>query len=285
MTTPMDTRPVGSAEAAAIEAVEARAWADLVAAAPAGYAARIGLAAERAGDAIVVHCAGGGFDRGLFNRPIGLGVVAPATRDAVRDIVAGFRRSGATRFMLVSQPHCRPAEYERWLADEGLLQRGAWDRVVRDGAPLAAAVTAPGSRPITVSRVDGGSVAGWSDFLSSVYGDAGPWLRGVHDRPGWHHYLATERGRIAGARTMYLAAPGQPAFLAIDGPVPGVMTDDYAPDAAILRAIVSDGLALGASGFIADIEAPSPGMDTPAYTTFGRLGFRMPYTRLHHTAA
>src|SRR6185503_13042773 len=116
MTTPMDTRPVGSAEAAAIEAVEARAWADLVAAAPAG-------------DAIVVHCAGGGFDRGLFNRPIGLGVVAPATRDAVRDIVAGFRRSGATRFMLVSQPHCRPAEYERWLADEGLLQRGAWDRV------------------------------------------------------------------------------------------------------------------------------------------------------------
>ena len=41
------------------------------------------------------------------------------------------------------------------------------------------------------------------------------------------------------------------------------MTDDYAPDAAILRAIVSDGLALGASGFIADIEAPSPGMDTP----------------------
>lgn len=135
MTTPMDTRPVGSAEAAAIEAVEARAWADLVAAAPAGYAARIGLAAERAGDAIVVHCAGGGFDRGLFNRPIGLGVVAPATRDAVRDIVAGFRRSGATRFMLVSQPHCRPAEYERWLADEGLLQRGAWDRVVRDGAP------------------------------------------------------------------------------------------------------------------------------------------------------
>ena len=36
---------------------------------------------------------------------------------------------------------------------------------------------------------------------------------------------------------------------------------------------------------IADIEAPSPGMDTPAYTTFGRPGFRMPYTRLHRTAA
>ena len=62
--------------------------------------------------------------------------------------------------------------------------------------------------------------------------------------------------------------------------------DTSTPDAATLRAIISDGLALGASGFIADIEAPLPRhMDTPAYTTFGGPGFRMPYTRLHHTAA
>jgi hypothetical protein len=33
--------------------------------------------------------------------------------------------------------------------------------------------------------------------------------------------------------------------------------------------------------FIADIEAPSNGLDTPAYEAFGRLGFRRPYTRTH----
>jgi hypothetical protein len=54
------------------------------------------------------------------------------------------------------------------------------------------------------------------------------------------------------------------------------------PDAAILPRIVADGLALGAAGFAADIEAPSPAQDTSAYATSARLGFRIPYTRTHH---
>jgi len=35
--------------------------------------------------------------------------------------------------------------------------------------------------------------------------------------------------------------------------------------------------------FIADIEAASEGMDTPAYPNFARLGFRRPYVRTHFT--
>ena len=60
------------------------------------------------------------------------------------------------------------------------------------------------------------------------------------------------------------------------------MTADFAPDAALLARMVADGLRLGAAGFAADIEAPSPAKDTPAYETFGRLGFTVPYTRTHH---
>jgi hypothetical protein len=82
---------------------------------------------------------------------------------------------------------------------------------------------------------------------------------------------------------MFLPAAGAVAFLAVDGPVPGVMTADYGPDAAILARIAADGLRLGAAGFAADIEAPSQARDTPAYATFGRLGFRIPYTRTYHT--
>jgi len=33
--------------------------------------------------------------------------------------------------------------------------------------------------------------------------------------------------------------------------------------------------------FLADIEAPSTELDTPAYATFARLGFRRPYVRMH----
>ena len=47
--------------------------------------------------------------------------------------------------------------------------------------------------------------------------------------------------------------------------------------------MVRDGLARGARAFIADIEAPSPALDTPAYATFASLGFRRPYARTHWT--
>ncbi len=281
----MDARPVDADTAAVIESTEALAWADLVAAAPRAYAARLGLDARQVEGATVMQSSGGGFDRGLFNRPIGLGVLAPATQAAMRDILAGYRSAGITRFMLVAQPHCRPPEYHSWLSDAGLRPAGAWDRVIRDDAPLERMAHA-GDRDIAVSRVDHRSAEEWSEFLAGVYRlDAAPWLRAVHDRPGWHHYLAREEGRPVGARSMYLPGRGRLAFLAIDGPVPGVMTDDFEPDAAVCLAIVADGLGLGARGFVADIEAPSPNRDTTAYQSFGRLGFRVPYTRTHHMAS
>jgi hypothetical protein len=113
--------------------------------------------------------------------------------------------------------------------------------------------------------------------------DAGPWLPALIGRPGWHQYVAREDGEIAAARGMYIGADGM-AWLGMDGPVPGVHFDDYEPDAALCDFIVRDGLALGARGFLTDIEAPSPALDTPAYEYFGRLGFRRPYTRSHHAA-
>jgi hypothetical protein len=69
----------------------------------------------------------------------------------------------------------------------------------------------------------------------------------------------------------------------MDAPVPGIMTADYEPDAAICARIVADGVAGGVRGFVADIEAPSAELDTPAYRDFARLGFSRPYVRTHWT--
>ena len=49
----------------------------------------------------------------------------------------------------------------------------------------------------------------------------------------------------------------RPAWLGMDAPVPGVMTEDYEPDAALCAFIVADGLQRGATSFLADIELPS----------------------------
>jgi hypothetical protein len=270
--------------AAALEAAEAAAWADLIAACPSEHARRIGLEARWLGRVLVQTCPGGGFDRGHFNRPIGLGVVEPATRDTIDELIAGFRRAGVARFMFVEQPECRPAGYRQWLVEARLRPNGSWQRVARGSAPFAE-LPAAYDRDISVEQVRDETVEEWTALIAGVYGlDCEPWLRALLGRPGWRHYLAREAGRLVAARSCYVPPGGGLAFVGIDAPVPGVMTTDYEPDARLCETIVADGLANGASGFIADIEAPSAAHDTPAYEYFGGLGFDLPYTMTHYMA-
>jgi hypothetical protein len=279
----MDTGPVDLRTAAAIEAAEARAWADLYAAAPAGFAEAAGLGTREVAGALVLRWAATG--RRYFSRAIGLGVVAPATPGAIDEILDGYREAGITMFLLQALPHCRPAEYEQWLAERGLQPFDVQDRIMRDAAPPAPPGGRAGDHELVVQRVGTRDADEWAEFLQRVYRlDTGPWLQVLLDRPGWHQYVARKEGEIVAARAMYIGPDGM-AWLGMDGPVPGIMTEDHEPDAAVCAAIVADGLARGARGFIADIEAPSAAMDTPAYESFARLGFRRPYARTHWAPA
>jgi len=277
----IDTTPVDSRTAAVIEAAEGRAWADLYGAAPADFAESAGLGTTEVAGALVLRWEASG--RRYFNRTIGLGVVVPATRRALDDILGGYERAGIRMFLLQSLPHCRPAEYEGWLRDRGLEPFDAQDRIVRGAAPPPTPEPDRAPLDLTIERVSGGARDDWADFVQRTYGlDTGTWLAELHDRPGWHQYVARDQGEIVAARGMHIS-PGGIAWLGMDAPVPGIMTSDYGPDAAICSTIVSEGLARGARMFIADIEAPSDGLDTPAYEAFARLGFRRPYTRTHWT--
>jgi hypothetical protein len=274
--TAIDTTPVDLRSARAIEAAEARAWIDLYDAAPAEFAEAAGVGHSEIGGALVLRWAATG--RRYFSRTIGLGVSEPATEEVIDSILAHYERVGIDMFLLQSLPHCRPAEYEEWLRERGLTPFDAQDRVVRGGQPAAALPT----DGLVLERVEPASRDEWSEFLQRIYRlDTGPWLPQLVDRPGWHQYVAREEGRIVAARGMYIGPDGT-AWWGMDGPVPGVMTDVYEPDAALCAFMVEDGLARGARSFIADIEAPSEHMDTPAYEYFGRLGFRRPYVRTHY---
>src|SRR5882724_13058702 len=132
-TVTLDATPVDLRTAAAIEAAEARAWADLYAAAPADWSAAAGLGAQEVGGAFVVRWAATG--RRYFSRSSGLGVFEPANRAAIEEILDGYDRAGITMFLLQSLPHCRPTEYESWLRDRGLEPFDAQDRIVRGAAP------------------------------------------------------------------------------------------------------------------------------------------------------
>src|SRR5215831_8892505 len=107
----MDTAPVDLVEAAAIETAEIRAWRDLFEAAPPEFAAAAGVGFREVAGALVINWAATG--RRYFSRAIGLGVTAPVTEAAIDDILAGYERAGIDMFLLQSQPHCWPEEYER----------------------------------------------------------------------------------------------------------------------------------------------------------------------------
>lgn len=274
----IDTTPVDDDTAAKYEAAEARAWVDLYAAAPSEWAAAAGLGTCWFGDTLALHWAVTG--RRYFSRAIGLGVTAPATEADVDGVLALWERIGISMYLVQSMPHCAPAAYTDWLRDRGLEPFDQQDRIVRTQGSATADPVRSG-RELTVERVRPETANEWSQFLQRVYRlDTGPWLPQLVDRPGWHQYVAREHGEVVAARGMYVGRGGI-AWLGMDGPVPGIMTQDFEPDAAICARIVADGLGLGARTMITDIEQPSAGLDTSSYAYFGALGFSRPYTRTH----
>src|SRR5436305_1009153 len=96
----LDTTAVDLRAAASIEAAEARAWADLYAAAPAGWAAAAGLGTQEVGGALVLRWAATG--RRYFSRAICLGLVEPASRAAIAEILDGYEPDAALCGFIVS---------------------------------------------------------------------------------------------------------------------------------------------------------------------------------------
>src|SRR3954463_3861106 len=89
-----DPARVALRAAAAIEAAEARAWADMYAAAPPDWAASVGVGSREIDGALVPSWATTG--RRYFSRAIGLGVGRPTTEGALDEILEGYREAGIT---------------------------------------------------------------------------------------------------------------------------------------------------------------------------------------------
>jgi hypothetical protein len=275
----MGIAPLEASAVAAIEMAEARAWADCYAAAPAAFAEAAGLGFDWLGpDVLALRWLASG--RRYFSRVIGLGIGEPATSELLDEIVDHYDHLGIGAYLVQSMAACEPADYEAWLDARGLQPFDAQDRVVRGAAPLQAGLAKEhrhAVEPVSATTADE-----WAEFVQRVYRlDCGDWLQRLVGRPGWHPYIARDNGVVVAARTMHVGRDGY-AWLGMDAPVPGLMTDDHDPDAAICAAIVRDGLSLGVHCFLADIEAPSDAMDTPAFRVFAQLGFTRPYVRTHH---
>ena len=262
--------------AAQIESAEVNAWIDLCAAAPADFARRFQLDLLRAQEVVMTRCVGIPFVH--FNCVMNLGVNEPAREAQIDELLALYRSAGVSAFAFLHNPQCQPVQLTQWFKAKGLGEGEGWDRIYRSGAPQPSGV-AETSDGLRVEKVNPASAGEWADFLDVNYGlPTRPWLLALAARRGWHHYLLRSGAEIVAVRSMYLHSDGM-AWLGIEAPVPGVMAPSYELDRRICQVIVREGLGLGARYFVADIEAPSETMNTPAYDAFSAMGFRKLYRR------
>ena len=275
----MLTETVTPEFATQLELCEVNAWLDMYAAAPADFARQLQLEIIRADNVVLTRCKAIPFIH--FNCVMNLGMTEPATERQLDDLLSTYRAAGVDRPWFFHIPHSRPAALPVWFQARDLHARGGWDRIYRGDRPLAHATAHPDDGS-SVERVTKSGAAEWAAFIDSVYGlPTAPWLVSLVERTGWHHYALRAAGQIRAVRSMYVHTDGM-AWLGIDAPVPGIMAPSFDLDARICETIVSDGIALGARCFVADIEAPRPEMDTDAYRHFAALGFGKAYFRSYY---
>ncbi len=263
-----------------IEAAEIHAWLDLYDAMPEGFAREFGPEIRRVGDVVLTLCPTLPFVH--FNCVFNLGLDEPATEAQIDEVLGVYQKAGMESFAVYHTPHSRPSKFTEWLAARGLLAHGGWDRIYRAEAPPPALDTDLEEGEFRVEKVAAETAPGWAGYIDDRYGlPTKPWLLALSGRPGWHHYLLRRDMEIQAVRSMYLHSDGW-AWFGIEAPVPGLMAPSYDLDFRLCQVMVRDGIALGGRAFVADIEAPDAGMDTPAYRHFGSLGFRRTYFRSHY---
>jgi|CXWL01.1.fsa_nt_gi hypothetical protein len=276
----MFTETVSPEFAAQLEACEVNAWVDMYAAAPADFARQFQLEIIRVRNIVLTRCKTIPFIH--FNCVKNLGMTEPATEALVDEVLAIYHAAGVRSFTFYHIPHCQPPNLPDWFKSRNLQRRGGWERIYRNSSMPTSMVIEPRDG-FGVEKVTRATAPQWAAYIDAVYGlPTTPWLLALVERPGWHHYLLRQKGEIVAVRTLYIDGAGM-GWLGIDAPVPGLMAPSYDLDIQICRAIVKDGIDLGVRYFVADIEAPTSAMNTPAYHHFEALGFKRPYFRNHYS--
>jgi hypothetical protein len=272
----MTSRIIASDNAWLIEQTEIAAWRSLIDAAPDSLKQLNGMKYQSIGGGMAID-----FQHEptpLFNRVVGLGLTEPLTQEVIDSIKAFYFHH--EKYIIHCSFPMQPTDADILLKQNGFYLAGAWERIIRDNKPFNS--KSGEVDDIEVRLVDEELQESWVKFLIDTYGfDFYWWPRAFAFQKGWKHYVAFRNGKIVACRSFF-TTDKKTVFSGVDAPVPGVMTNDYAPDFAIWRKAIKDGLNEQSILFVADIELPDKEKNKAAYDGFKQLGFHIPYTRYHY---
>jgi GNAT superfamily N-acetyltransferase len=265
-----------TAQARRAEKIEAAAYRELIAAAPADFARATGLrSAELAGATLLIAP---GIPDTLFNRAIGLGVHRPAAETDLDAVIRAFREAGCRNYWIHLAPCAEPESIARWLEARGFAPpaRRSWAKMVRGverppelGAALEVGAAAPEERTAAAEAIRG--AFGMPPAFV-------PWLAGLAGRPRWRLYAARAEGRVVGGAFLYVE--DRCAWLG----AAGVQKEFRGRGAqrALMALRIREAGAAGCGEVHTETGEPVAGESNPSLANMQRCGFARICSRLNY---
>lgn len=253
------------------ERIEREALYDLHAAAEAPLADALGLKLREVETALVSLCS---EDTSLvLNRVLGLGILKPATLEAIGEARRLYQQAGIERFLVHCCAESEPPELPGWLHANGLKPGRRWIKFVRDGLhPFETAAT-PRVEPVGREH---------RDLIADIVADAfdmtqaaGQLVAGLAGRPGWRLYMSFDGDEPLGVGAFYFE--GDDAWFDWDATRPEAR--GRGSQQALLAQRIDEARALGCTTVYT--ATPEPGADEiqPAYHNLLKAGFQRAYPR------
>lgn len=256
------------------EAIEACAWADLVAAAPDEARQAAGLAVEAIGRARVISATG--LDGVFFNRAIGLrGDDLGAIRQALRH----YEARGIARYFLHLGPAARDLRVGELLRSYGIERyRRAWDKFIRDARrPAPDRATDLVFRRATEADAEacGALVASAFDLEART----APLFAAAVGRPGWHVVIGRAPDEPHGEPLTLgaLFVDGGLGYLAFGATAPAYR--GRGGQGATMAWRIREAAARGCRWLTTETGEPVPDEPSPSHGNMRRCGFEIAQRR------
>lgn len=250
----------------ALDWIERRAFADLVAAQTPSHRNELGLAAEAlTGDGGALALRSDRLPSLLFNRVIGLGVGRPASESELGAALEAYRQP----YFVHLSPHAQPGDrLVTWLRRAGLRPyRRAWNKLARtaDG-PLPLAHTSLRVRLAEQhdARALGAVLAQAFDIPPEHHALFGALV----GRPRWNVYVAVDGAFVAAAGLLYVER--DVGYLAGGATHPSYRC--RGAQLALMSARVRRALELGCRLVVSETGEPAPGDPQHSHRNMQRCG-------------
>lgn len=255
--------------------IEAEAFADLYAAAPALLAKQLGLQVAASEGAIGLLAPA--IPSAMFNRVIGLGLEVPADETQVRAWIQRYRSAGAAAWWMHWSPAARPADFAGRWSSLGFAAppRHSWAKVMRTAESLA-----PHDTPLAIGPAAANEAASTCEAIARAF-EMPPfmagWLAALHGRRGWTLYAARDGERIVGGACLFVS--GDTAWLGMGSMLPSHCR--RGGQQALMRERIADAAAAGCRWVVTETGEPIGDEPNPSLANMRRAGFETVASRLN----